>query len=79
MSAPRSDMCVRRPARGALLLGLIPFVGMCFTVALWDRVEPRVLGLPFNLSWLCAWIVLSSLCMSVALRIDHARRRDPPP
>jgi Protein of unknown function (DUF3311) len=64
---------VRKPSPGALLLAVIPFVAMCFSVALWDRIEPMVLGLPFNLFWLIAWIVLSSGCMWLAYRLECAR------
>jgi hypothetical protein len=46
---------------------------MCFSVALWDRIEPMVLGLPFNLFWLIGWIVLSSGCMWLAYRLECAR------
>jgi hypothetical protein len=62
----RRPMRVRKPSLGAVLLGLIPFVAMCLSVSLWDRVEPMIFGLPFNLFWLIAWIVLSSLCMWAA-------------
>ena len=62
-----------RPTTGALLLALIPFTAMCFSVPLWDRVTPMVLGLPFNLFWLTAWIVLSPLCMWGAYRLERAR------
>jgi Protein of unknown function (DUF3311) len=62
-----------RPSVAALLLALIPFAALCFSVPLWDRVEPMVLGLPFNLFWLIAWIVLSSLCMWGAYRVEAAR------
>lgn len=65
---------MRKPAPGALLLALIPFVTMCFAVPLWDRIEPMVLGLPFNLFWLIAWIVLTPLCMWAAYRLERARR-----
>jgi hypothetical protein len=34
---------------GAILLSLIPFVKICFSVSLWDRIYPMVLGLPFQL------------------------------
>lgn len=64
----------KRPAAGAIVLGLIPFVAMCFSVSLWDRVEPMVFGLPFNLAWLLGWIVLTSLCMWGAYRIEGGRR-----
>jgi hypothetical protein len=40
-----------------------------------------LLGLPFNLFWLIAWIVLSSGCMWLAYRVEVARtapaQRDP--
>jgi Protein of unknown function (DUF3311) len=46
---------------------------MCFSVSLWDRVHPMLLGLPFNIMWLIAWIVLSSLCMWCICRMESAR------
>jgi len=63
------------PPIGAVLLALIPFVGACFSVPLWDRVFPLVLGLPFNLFWLIAWIPLTSLCLWGAYRLQ-GRSRD---
>jgi len=64
---------MRRPSTAAIALALIPFTAMCFSVSLWDRVEPMVFGLPFNLAWLIAWIVLTPLCMATAYRIEAAR------
>jgi hypothetical protein len=64
----------RRPRAGALLLGFIPFLGMCFSVPLWDRVHPMLLGLPFNLFWLVGWIVLGSLCLWAAYRLETTPR-----
>jgi hypothetical protein len=46
---------------------------MCFSVGLWDRVDPMILGVPFNLAWLIAWIVLSSVCIWGAYRVEAAR------
>jgi Protein of unknown function (DUF3311) len=63
---------MKRPSFGALCLGMIPFLAMCFSVSAWDRVYPMVLGLPFNLFWLLAWIVLTSLCLSAAYRLEAA-------
>jgi membrane protein required for beta-lactamase induction len=70
---------IKRPSWGALLLALIPFLAMCFSVALWDRVEPMPLGIPFNLFWLICWIVLTTLCMWAAYRIEARRSRMPVP
>ena len=54
---------MKRSGVVSLLLAAIPFLAVCFSVPLWDRVYPIVLGLPFNLFWLVAWIPLTSLCM----------------
>jgi Protein of unknown function (DUF3311) len=67
---------MKRPSLGALLMGLLPFGAMCFSVSLWDRVYPMVLGLPFNLFWLILWIGLSTLCLWGAYRLERARRKD---
>lgn len=64
---------LKKPAARALLLGLIPFAAMCFSVPLWDRIDPMILGIPFNLAWLICWIVLSTLCMWAAYRVEAAR------
>jgi hypothetical protein len=64
---------LRKPALGAVLWGLIPFAGTCFFVSLWDRIEPRVLGLPFSLFWLISWLFLTPLCMWMAYRIEAKR------
>jgi len=65
----------KKPSLLVLLLGLIPFVGMCFSVALWDRIDPRIFGLPFNLAWLLCWIVLTSSCLWAAYRVNAAREK----
>ena len=62
-----------KPSLYAVFLGFIPFVGMCFSVPLWDRVHPLVIGLPFNLFWLICWIVLTTLCLWAAYRVESAR------
>jgi Protein of unknown function (DUF3311) len=71
---------VERPSLGALLLALIPFAAMCFSVSWWDRIYPIVLGLPFNLFWLTSWIVLTPLCMWGAYRLETSRldKENPP-
>jgi hypothetical protein len=68
-------MPVNKPSPGALLLGLIPFVGMCFSVTLWDRVYPMIVGIPFNIVWLLCWIALTSVCMWGAYRLEARRHR----
>jgi Protein of unknown function (DUF3311) len=65
----------KRPSLGAILLALVPFAAMCFSVPLWDRVQPMLLGIPFNLFWLISWIVLTPLCMWIAYRLESARAK----
>jgi hypothetical protein len=64
---------VKRPSLGAILVGLVPFVAVCFSVSLWDRINPMVFGLPFNFFWLVAWIVLTPVCMWGAYRFEVRR------
>jgi Protein of unknown function (DUF3311) len=64
-----------KPSPVALLLGLMPFVAMCFSVAVWDRLDPLILGVPFNLAWLVCWIMLSAVCMAAAYRVEAARNK----
>ena len=66
-------MTVKKPSPGALVLGLIPFVAMCSSVARWDRVDLMIFGIPFNLIWLICWIVLSAVCMWAAYRVEAGR------
>jgi hypothetical protein len=49
---------------------------MCFSVALWDRIDPRIFGIPFNLAWLIGWIVLTPVCMGLAYRLETGRGKD---
>jgi hypothetical protein len=71
---------VNRPSLGALLLALIPYIAVCFSVSLWDRVHPMVLGMPFNFFWLSLWLLLTPICLWGAYRLEESRssgRRDP--
>jgi hypothetical protein len=70
---------LKRPSLGAILLGLVPFATNCFSVPLWDRVHPIVLGLPFNFFWLILWLLLTPLCMWGAYRLEEPRARDDHP
>ena len=68
---------VRRPLLGSVLLGCIPFVAGCFSVALWDRVYPMILGIPFNFFWLISWLFLTPICMWAAYRLETSRPPEP--
>ncbi len=53
----------------SFVLASLPFLASCFSVPWWDRVYPLVLGLPFNMAWLIAWMPLTSLCMWAVYRL----------
>jgi hypothetical protein len=59
---------VKKNLAGPLLCALVPFLAMCFSVPLWDRISPIIFGLPFNLFWLISWIVLTTPCLWIAYR-----------
>jgi Protein of unknown function (DUF3311) len=65
---------MRKPTLAVLLLACIPFLAICFSVPLWDRVYPLVFGLPFNMFWLMMWIPLTSACLWGAYRLQRPRR-----
>ena len=69
---------MNRPSLGAVLIALIPFTAMCFSVPVWDRVFPMVFGLPFNLFWLISWLLLTPLCMWGAYHLETRRGPDGP-
>jgi Protein of unknown function (DUF3311) len=67
---------MKHPSWGAILLGLIPFAATCFSVPFWDRVQPMILGLPFNLFWLISWLLLTPVCMWGAYRLEEPPRHN---
>jgi hypothetical protein len=69
---------MKRPSLWAVLVGLIPFTAACFTVSLWDRIDPIVLGLPFNFFWLVLWILITPLVMWRAYRLEVPRKPKAP-
>jgi membrane protein required for beta-lactamase induction len=67
---------MKKPSLGSILLGLVPFGAVCFSVPLWDRVYPIILGLPFNFFWLMLWILLTPFCMWGAYRLEVSQSSD---
>jgi len=64
---------MRKPSLWSLLLAFLPFCGMCFSVAYWDRLTPHVMGLPFNIFWIMSWNVATPVVMSLAFMIERRR------
>ncbi|MFG2503063.1 DUF3311 domain-containing protein [Streptomyces sp. NPDC048441] len=65
---------LRGVARPSLWLLLVPVLlyGLAPLVA--NRIEPRILGVPFLLAWVIAATVISPLVIWLAARLDPAYR-----
>ena len=66
-------MISKPPSIWSIVLALIPFTAICFSVSLWDHIYPFVFGLPFNLAWLLGCILASPVFMWFAYRIENNR------
>lgn len=56
-------------------LAVLPAIGMLAGVPLANRVEPYVLGLPFLLFWIVAWVVATSGVMGLIYVLDRPAYR----
>ena len=54
-------------------LALIPAIGLLVGVPFANRLEPYVLGLPFLLFWIVAWVIVASAIMGVIWMLDRRR------
>lgn len=59
----------------ALLLGAIPFITLVLALPLVNRVEPLILGLPFLLFWILAWVILTPVILWLAYLAERRCRR----
>ncbi|CAH2909120.1 MAG: FIG00459223: hypothetical protein [uncultured Paraburkholderia sp.] len=57
------------------VLAALPFIGILLGVPFVNRVEPLLLGMPFVLGWIVAWVVLSSIIMAIIYRPDPSNRQ----
>ena len=52
-------------------LAAIPIAALSVAVPLVNRVEPRILGLPFVLFWIVAWTFLTPLFLWAVGRLER--------
>lgn len=57
------------------VLAALPFIGILLGIPFVNRVEPLLLGMPFVLGWIVAWVVLSSIIMAIVYRLDPSNRQ----
>lgn len=53
------------------LLALVPLAALLGAPFIANRVEPRILGLPFLLAWCVGAVLLTSATMAVIHRLDR--------
>jgi Protein of unknown function (DUF3311) len=51
-----------------VVCALVPALALTLGVVLANRLEPRILGLPFVLAWITAWVLLTPAFMWAAYR-----------
>jgi hypothetical protein len=56
----------RRHPIAALVLALIPALALVAGLPFVNRVEPVVLGLPFLLFWILAWVLVTPVFLALA-------------
>jgi hypothetical protein len=56
--------------RAVRWLAVLPFLGMLVGPFFLNRVSPPVLGMPFLLAWLVAWILLTAAIMALIFCLD---------
>lgn len=54
----------------------IPMTAVILLFPFWNRVEPFVFGFSFNYFWICLCLVLTSLCLYIAYKIDPMNDED---
>ncbi|MBV9720074.1 MAG: DUF3311 domain-containing protein [Candidatus Eremiobacteraeota bacterium] len=64
--APPSDVVWLR-----VLLAAVPFAALSVAIPLVNRVEPRILGVPFLLCWILAWVLLAPAFLWTIGRLDR--------
>lgn len=52
-------------------LVVLPLVALLGAPYIANRLEPRILGMPFLLGWIVVWVLITSAIMGVILRLDN--------
>ncbi|PZR61750.1 MAG: hypothetical protein DLM53_08095 [Candidatus Eremiobacter antarcticus] len=53
------------------LLAWIPAVCLTFSIPFVNRLEPRVLGLPFLVAWIAFWVLMTPAFLWAVYRADR--------
>ena len=67
---------MRKGTKLALLLGAVPFLTLVLALPLVNRIKPIILGFPFLLFWILAWVVMTPFILWLAYRLE--KKYNPP-
>ena len=62
------------PFRRHHLLAVVPLLALLAAPYVANRLEPRILGMPFLLGWIVIWVLITSGVMAVILQLDSDER-----
>jgi len=62
---------MQKGTKYALLLASIPFITLVFMLPLVNRIDPVILGLPFLLFWILAWVCLTPFILLLAYLLER--------
>jgi Na+-transporting methylmalonyl-CoA/oxaloacetate decarboxylase gamma subunit len=62
--------------KGIRWLMVLPFLGILGGIQFANKVTPYVLGMPFILFWLVAWVIMTSIIMAIVYRFDPEVREE---
>ncbi|MGH7107860.1 MAG: DUF3311 domain-containing protein [Acetobacteraceae bacterium] len=58
------------------LLAVLPFIGMLIGPILHNKMYPLIMGMPFSLGWITAWVILTAIIMAIIYHFDPANAED---
>jgi hypothetical protein len=54
-----------------LLIAAVPVAALTIVVPFVNRIEPRILGLPFILAWILVWVALTPAFLWAVGRVER--------
>ena len=67
---------MRPGMKKALVCGAVPFLALVAALPFINRLRPTVLGLPFVLFWILAWVALTPVFLFLADRFLRRGDKD---
>lgn len=70
---------MRKERIPAFLIGtVVPIVAVLGLMPFYNRITPYILGFPFGYFWIFLWIIMTSVCLFIAFKIDPYNKPEDP-